>query len=337
LDEPVVVIVTEPEFYKAEQIFRDARGLHCVAAPAAEPELVEAIRRTGARAAIVGVQPYRDGLYAVLPNGGVLARFGVGHDGIDKAAATRAGILCTNTPDTLHQSVAELTMLLVLAASRHLPALASGMAQGAWRPQVGRELRGRSLAVIGRGRIGSVVMQIAREGFGMQVVCAGRGDDFAIAARDADFVSLHLPANAETHHFLNRETVAVLSPHAWVINTSRGSIVDEAALYDALASGRLAGAALDVFEREPYEPVDPSRDLRTLGNVIMTPHVGSNTVDANARMAARALRNVRLALMRNYASMDLLNPEVLEVLQESGNRNQDSGLGQDVGSGFSRT
>jgi phosphoglycerate dehydrogenase-like enzyme len=171
-------------------------------------------------------------------------------------------------------------------------------------------------------------MQIASEGFGMNVVCAGRGDDFAIAARDADFISLHLPANDETRHFLNREALAVLSPSAWVINTSRGSIVDESALYDALASGRVAGAALDVFEREPYEPVDPARDLRTLPNVILTPHIGSNTVQANARMASRALRNIGLAFVGDYSAMDLLNPEVREHLQGSGIGNQVSGLGQ---------
>ena len=322
MDEPVVVIVTEPEFYKAETIFAAAQGLRCVVAPAKEGELADVIRRTGAHAAVVGVLPYRDGLYAVLPKGGVVARFGVGHDGIDKAAATRAGILCTNTPDTLHQSVAELTMLLVLAAARHLPAVTAPLTSGRWQPRVGSEVRGRSLAVIGRGRIGTAVMQMANDGFGMNVVCAGRGDDFAIAARDADFISLHLPANADTRHFLNRETLAILSPQAWVINTARGSLIDEAALYDALVAGRIAGAALDVFEREPYQPADSARDLRTVPNVILTPHIGSNTAEANARMAARALHNIRLARAGDYASMDLLNREVVRVLKETGNRNQ---------------
>jgi phosphoglycerate dehydrogenase-like enzyme len=311
LEESIVVIVTEPEFEKAERVFAAPADLRCIAAPADEDHLASAIVRTGARAAIVGVQPYRDGLYAVLPRGGVIARFGVGHEGIDKGAATRAGLLCTNTPDTLHQSVAELTMLLVLAAARQLPAAVAG---GGWVPRTGYEVRGKTLAVIGRGRIGTAVMTMARDGFGMNVACAGRGDDFTIVARDADFVSLHLPANAGTHHFLNRETLAVLSPDAWVINTARGSLVDEAALYDALASGRIAGAALDVFEREPYEPVDPKRDLRRLPNVILTPHIGSNTVEANERMAARALRNIRLARDGAYPEMDLLNREVLAFL-----------------------
>jgi phosphoglycerate dehydrogenase-like enzyme len=314
LGEPIVVIVTEPEFRKAERILGSASEVRCVAAPADEPQLAAAIRDAGARAAIVGVQPYRDALYAALPRGGVIARFGVGHDGIDKAQATHAGILCTNTPGVLEQSVAELTMLLILAASRHLPEVTGRMANGEWHARTGGEIRGKSLAVIGRGRIGNAVMQAARDGFGMQVVCAGRNDDFTIAASDADFVSLHLPANADTHHFLNRERLAAMSPHAWIINTARGSVVDEAALYDALAAGRIAGAALDVFEREPYVPVDRAHDLRTLPNVILTPHIGSNTVDANARMAGRALRNVRLAAAGDYGQLDLLNPDVLVAL-----------------------
>lgn len=314
MGEPIVVIVTEPEFRKAETVFGRVSEVRCVAASSDEAQLATAIRDAGARAAIVGVQPYRDALYAALPRGGVIARFGVGHDGIDKAQATAAGILCTNTPGVLEQSVAELTMLLILAASRHLPEVTGRMAHGEWRPRTGGEIRGKSLAVIGRGRIGTAVMQMARDGFGMQVVCAGRNDDFAIAAGDADFVSLHLPANPDTHHFLNRETLAVMSPHAWIINTARGSVVDEDALYDALAGGRIAGAALDVFGREPYEPSDPARDLRTLPNVVLTPHIGSNTVDANGRMAARALRNVRLAGAGDYSQLDLLNPDVLGAL-----------------------
>ena len=314
MDESIVVIVTEPEFRKAEGVFGSAAAVRCLAAPADEAQLAAAIRDAGARAAVVGVQPYRDALYAALPRGGVIARFGVGHDGIDKAQATQAGILCTNTPGVLEQSVAELTMLLILAASRHLPEVTRYMANGEWRARAGGEVRGKSLAVIGRGRIGTAVMQAARDGFGMQVVCAGRNDDFTIAASDADFVSLHLPANPETHHFLDRERLEAMSPHAWIINTARGSVVDEGALYDALADGRIAGAALDVFEREPYVPVEPSRDLRTLANVILTPHIGSNTVDANARMAGRALRNVRLAMARDYVSMDLLNQEVRAAL-----------------------
>ena len=137
-------------------------------------------------------------------------------------------------------------------------------------------------------------------------------DDFAGAVREADYVSLHIPALPENAQFIDRDRLSLLPERAWLINTARGAVVDEAALYDAVADKRIAGAALDVYAREPYEPVDPGRDLRKLSAVILLPHVGSNTADANRGMAERALGNIRLAEAGDFAAMDLLNPEVLE-------------------------
>lgn len=311
MNQPITVIVTDTEFAKAERVFTSATNIRCVASPAGEDQLAAAIRETDARFVIVGILKYRDALYSALPRGGVIARFGVGHDGIDKALATRAGVLCTNTPGVLDQSVAELTMLLILSAARKLTVLSAEMNARVWAARHGTELSGKTLAVIGCGSIGGTVARIAGTGFGMKVRCAGRGDDFAEIVQDAHFVSLHMSGTADNRRFLNRERLATLSTHAWLINTARGSVVDEAALYDALAERRLAGAALDVFEREPYEPEDPARDLRTLPNVILTPHVGSHTPEASRRIAERALHNIGLAAAGDFAAMDLVNPEVL--------------------------
>ena len=138
--------------------------------------------------------------------------------------------------------------------------------------------------------------------------------DFAEAVDGADFVSLHIPATPSNAHFINRERLALLPQPAWLINTARGAVLDESALHDALREGRLAGAALDVFEREPYAPVASGKDLRELANAVLTPHVGSNTEDANVRMAERALRNIALAQRGEFQSMDLLNRDVLGPL-----------------------
>ena len=322
---PPTVVVTAPEFLRSENVFTATAEFSCVSAPPEEEALVAAIAETGARHAIVGGTVYRGRLYAALPRGSVLARYGVGHDGIDKALATRAGLLCTNTPDVLHQSVAELTMLLIGAAARHLLPVAGDLMQGRWEPRQGLELEGRTLAVIGCGTIGRAVARIASAGYGMRVVGYSRRgggagadrhfeqvtSDFAAAVRDADFVSLHIPAYPENVRFIGRDRLALLAPAAWLINTARGSVVDEGALHDALADGRLGGAALDVFEREPYEPVDRAHDLRALPNVVLIPHVGSNTVQASRRMAERALRNIRFGEAGDFARLDLLNPEVL--------------------------
>jgi phosphoglycerate dehydrogenase-like enzyme len=324
----VIVLVTEPEFYRAKAWFTGLPDLTCEAAPAGEAALADAIGRTGARYVVLGPAKYTDAVYRALPRGGVLARFGVGHDGVDKRRATDAGLFCTNTPGVLDDSVAEHAMMLVLAAARLVAWFDADMRRGTWRLREGVELRGRTLAVIGCGRIGRATARIAARGFGMRVVGYRRpgaflGDaqadfefvtsDFTAAVEDASFVSLHIASTPETFRFVNRERLAALRPGSWLINTARGAVVDEAALYDAIASGRIGGAALDVFEREPYQPVDATHDLRTLENVILTPHVGSHTAQANRRMAERAIENIRLAEAGRFTEMDLLNPEVLTV------------------------
>jgi phosphoglycerate dehydrogenase-like enzyme len=320
----VIVLVTETEFRRAPEVFESA-SVTCIATPADEESLAAAVAHHAARYVIVGSVKYVGTLYASLPRGGVIARFGVGHDGIDKEKATAAGLLCTNTPGVLDESVAELAILLMLAAARRLPALHDDVRRGLWSlGPSGIELRGKTLAVIGGGRLGQATARIASLGFGMRTIACRRApvggsaapfdsatNDFRAAVGDADFISLHINAEPANHHFIDRDRLAMMPPRAWLINTARGSVVDEAALYDALAGHRLAGAALDVFDREPYVPVDPSRDLRTLPNIVLAPHVGSHTREANRGMAERALRNVMLAEAREYQRMDVVNPEVL--------------------------
>jgi phosphoglycerate dehydrogenase-like enzyme len=320
----IVVAVTEFQYQKGKSVFAAAPGLRCLPVPPAEPELAEAIRASGARHAIVGANFYRDGLYQSIPRGGVLSRYGVGHENIDKSKATQAGIFCTYTPGVLSDSVAEHTLLVMAAAARHLPTFTAAMRSGQWSPVGGAELKGKTLVIVGAGAIGRAVARIAAFGFGMRVLgveIAPRppyegfesvSGDFDAAVAQADYVSLHIPGDAANANYLNADRLSRLPSHVWLINTARGSVVDEAALFDALSAARIRGAALDVFQHEPYRPVDEARDLRKLDNAILTPHVASNTADANRRVAERALRNIRLAEAGDFAAMDLLNREVLD-------------------------
>ena len=319
------IVVTEPEFVRPGTVFAARATLTCHVSPPDEASVAATIEAAGARHAIVGPRPYRDRLYDALGPGSVLARFGVGYDGLDLDRATQSGILCTNTPGVLDQSVAELSMTFIAAAARQLVPLHQSMASGAWAPVGGTELAGKTLAIIGSGRIGAATARIA-SGFSMRVIGCRRTaseteapppgfdaitPDYRRAVADADFVCLLIPGSAANRHFINRERLALIPPRAWLINTARGSVVDEAALFDALSARQIAGAALDVFEREPYEPADASRDLRTLDNVLLVPHIGSNTADANRRMSERAVRNVELGAAGRTGEMDLVNPEVL--------------------------
>ncbi|NLX20298.1 MAG: hypothetical protein GXY55_01325 [Phycisphaerae bacterium] len=324
------IAVAQLEYGKARRVFEAGagEGLICLSAPAQEEELARFIVEHRIQHAVVGVERYAGPLYDALPRGGVLARFGVGHDGIDKERATSRGILCTNTPGVLDDSVAELTVGLMLAAARHLPDVSAATGAGTWGPRVGSELRDKTLAVIGCGAIGRRVARIAARGLGMHVVgCevvpvdkerlrieygfAEIRDQFADAVADADYVTLHIPSTADTRHYVNHARLALMKPCSWLINTARGALVCEADLYDALSAGRITGAALDVFEHEPYQPIMPDKDLRQLPRVIMSPHIGSSTQEACDRMASRALTNIRMAEAGEFATMDLLNPAVL--------------------------
>ena len=320
-----VVLVTEPEYRKGEECFRTAAEVDCRSVPSEEHDLAAAVRDARVRYVIVGGRQYVGPLYESLPAGGVIARFGVGHDGIDKRQATAARLMCTNTPGVLDRTVAEHTMLLIAAAAKRLPLATTTMATGGWVMPPGQDLHGKTLAVIGCGGIGRSVARIAAAGYGMRVTgCMSPNasppariehfdsvtNDFARAVRDADFVSLHMPSRPDTFHFINRARLSHLNDRAWLINTARGAVVDEGALFESLSAGRIAGAALDVFAREPYIPDQGSGDLRSLANVILTPHIGSATSEANRRMAERALQNIRFAHAGDTERMDLVNRDV---------------------------
>ena len=339
-----LVLVTHGEYDKGKATFEAAasQGLRCVACPSAEAELAASVQSQNANAVIVGVVRYGDALYEALPKRGVIARFGVGHDGIDKDKATARGILVTNTPGVLNTAVAEHALWLIGGVAKRLSSLDKAMKAGLWEPVTGTELAGKTLAVVGLGGVGREVAKIAGLGFGMNVVACdlapkdmlpttlgladwaevahtiGLSDyttDVAQALAQADVVSVHIALTPETADFFDAEMFARIKPGAIFVNTSRGGVVDEAALFAALKEGRLAGAGLDVFGAEPYKPAVEGQDLRKLPNVVLTPHVASNTHEANARMARAALQNVADGLAGRYDALSLVNPEVLDALK----------------------
>jgi lactate dehydrogenase-like 2-hydroxyacid dehydrogenase len=319
---PETVLITQQQFDKAKEIFRSADGLNCEPAPAEEETLAGIVLSRNIRIVVVGVDPYRRVLYESLgkANGALIARFGVGHNNINKALAHQYGIIVTNTPGTLDTSVAEHAIWLMGNLARYICKHDSQFHAGNFIGHTGTELHEKTLGILGFGNIGKRVAAIAHFGFGMRVIAADSRplpssnqakfmaehgvehytSDSEQIFRQADFISIHLPSNAETRHFINATRLSWMKPGSYLINTARGDIVDEAALYDALSTGRLAGAALDVFENEPYQPVLPGKDLRRLENVILTPHIGSNTREANNRMAISCLENIRNFLSGHY-------------------------------------
>jgi lactate dehydrogenase-like 2-hydroxyacid dehydrogenase len=236
----------------------------------------------------------------------IVANVAVGYDNIDLPAVKRRGIVATNTPDVLTGAVAEFTWGMILAITRRLGESERLVRRGDWKGWgfdflTGTELAGKQLGVIGAGRIGRDVARRAAA-FDMRVVFGGRSGGGEIdghpvisigeALRTSDVVSIHVPLRPDTRQLIDRRALELMKPTAYLINTARGAVVDESALADALADRRIAGAALDVFEREPI--VHPR--LLTLENVVLLPHLGSATVETRTAMAELAARNVAAVL-----------------------------------------
>lgn len=236
-------------------------------------------------------------LFDAARNLRVVANFAVGVDNIDLDSAAARGIVVGNTPDVLTDATADLAFALLLATARRLPEAAADVTSGGWQTWeplgfLGLELRGARLCVVGPGRIGRAVAHRA-EAFGMTVEFVGRGSDLLAALSRADVVSLHAPLTLQTERLIDAEALAAMRRGAILINTARGGLVDQVALADALRSGHLAAAGLDVTTPEPLPPDDP---LLAAPNVLVLPHIGSATHAARTRMAERAVANVLAGL-----------------------------------------
>ncbi len=229
----------------------------------------------------------------------VIAQHAVGVNNIDLAAAARRGIVVTNTPGVLTDATADFTLALLLTLARRVLEGDRCVRQGqffGWHPLQlrGLALRGARLGIIGKGRIGNAVAQRAAA-FGMDVVHHNRSSGIPLSEllRTSDVVSIHCPLTPETHHLIESSTLAKMKPGAFLINVARGPIVDENALVEALQSGHLGGAALDVYEDEPR--LHPG--LLSLENVVLAPHLGSATTSARRKMAVMAATDL-VAVLR---------------------------------------
>ena len=250
----------------------------------------------------------------------VIANYGVGFEHIDLDAATRRGIPVSNTPGVLTETTADLAFALILATARRVVAGDQRVRQGKfqyWAPLLflGEEVNGKTLGIIGMGRIGKAVARRAA-GFGMRLLYHSRTplsplEEQELGAslqpleallREADFVTLHVPLTPHTRHLIGSRELGVMKDSAFLINTARGPVVDEAALVAALRQGQIRGAGLDVYEKEP----ELSPGLADLENVVLLPHLGSATVATRTRMAVMAAENL-LAGLRGDPPPNCLN------------------------------
>lgn len=257
-----------------------------------EEEMITLLAEADAAITLLS-DPLTRRVLASNPNLRMVANYAVGYNNIDVDAARDLHVTITNTPGVLTEATADLTIALILAITRRLIEGDNEVRRTAeciWEPLhlLGTGLQGKRLGIIGLGRIGQAVAQRAKA-FGVEVIGVRRGESLDELLATSDIVSIHAPLSRETHHLIDAPALAKMKPGAYLVNTSRGPLVDEAALCDALDAGHLRGAALDVYEREP----EVSKRLLTMSNVVLAPHIGSATEETRTAMARIAATDVR--------------------------------------------
>lgn len=251
-----------------------------------------------------------------------IANMAVGYDNIDVEAATERGIPVSNTPGVLTDATADLAWALLFAVARRIIPGDKFTRDGrfnAWGPMLflGADITGKTLGIVGAGRIGTAVA-MRSAGFGMRVLYHDPEPNQIIERdlgarkvvmdellKESDFISLHVTLTPRTRHLIGEREFGLMKPTAYLINTSRGPVVDESALLDALRNGQIAGAGLDVYENEPHV----TSGLRRQDNVVLLPHIGSATIETRTKMAAMAAENL-LAMMRGERAPNCVNPEI---------------------------
>jgi lactate dehydrogenase-like 2-hydroxyacid dehydrogenase len=278
----------------------------------------ELIGRAKGKDAIVSqlTDKFTAGVLQQLQGVRVISNVAVGFDNIDVPAATALGILVTNTPDVLTDTTADFAFALLLAAARRIPEAHAFALSGKWSRwsidmMVGHDVHHKTLGILGMGRIGQAMARRGA-GFSMRILYNDAASvDFPAefvskeqVLRESDFVSLHVPLTAETRHSIGESELRIMKPNAILVNTSRGPVIDEAALARALKEKWIAGAGLDVFEREP----EINADLRQCGNAVFAPHIGSASIETRLKMSMLAAENA-VAALEGRRPPNLLNPE----------------------------
>lgn len=285
-------------------------------APYDQESVVERLRSSDA--GIIDIEPYGEDIFSRIGDRPrILVRFGVGYDKVDLEAATRRGLAIARTTGANTLGVAEMALTLILSARRKVRLNQGCVEAGAWRKNVANETIGSTVGIVGFGAIGQALARLL-SGFSCKIVAYDPFPKEALMRqmgvelvgldelfKSSDAVSVHVPYSKETHGLVGERLLSLMKPTAVIVNTSRGNIIDEDALYDALTSGRIAGAGLDVYAREPL-PLESS--LLKLDNIILTPHVSSQTVESLWRIYAMSI-DIAADFFAGKGSPHILNPD----------------------------
>jgi len=317
------VLVTCPIAQQATQKLREIAEVKLN--PSAHPFTKEQLRKEVAdiNAIILGADKFDEELMAAAPRLKMIARYGVGYDNVDVKTATSRRMFVTYTPSVLSDAVADLTFALILALSRRITEADSYVKSGKWGRSpfpLGLDLARKTLGIVGLGHIGTKVIERARA-FNMSIIYydivrnkqaeekyGAKPVTLKELLKQSDYVSLHVPLTEKTEALIGKNELALMKSTAFLINTSRGPILDQQALYEALKEKKIAGAGLDVFQHEPIESNEP---MLKLSNVVLTPHMGSGTVETRLAMALMAVDDV-IRVLKGKDPTNVVNIELLE-------------------------
>ena len=301
------------------------RNGHCVVFPSDddlplnENKVVNLLRRQRADGVVVGAEPVTREILDGADTLRIIAKHGAGLDNIDVEYATRKGVAVVYTPDANVEAVAELTLGLIFSISRLIPCAYLSMKSGRWETFLGQEINRKVIGVLGTGKIGKAVIS-KLSGLNVKVVAHDLVQDQEVSRlpyveyvdlrklfTESDYLTIHVPLTSATRGLVSAEKLALMKPNSFIINTSRGEVIDEKALFDALKQKRIAGAAIDVWQTEP--PRGLSAELASLDNVIPTPHMGAYTREALYRMGHECATGI-VEFFEGRKPRNLANPEV---------------------------
>ncbi|MCC8027991.1 MAG: phosphoglycerate dehydrogenase [Clostridium sp.] len=284
--------------------------------PFSQEEVIKELQQ--ADAGIIDIEPYGEAVFSrIKESAKLLVRFGVGYDKVDLEAASRNGIAVARTTGANTTAVAEMALSLMLSCKRRIPKYQSRTRAGEWVKDIGHEMIGATVGIVGYGAIGRRLARLL-SGFDCRILAYDpfprkevmEEDGVELASMEellcqADAVSIHVPLTEDTYHMIDEKALGLMKPEAVIVNTARGGIIEEEALYHALKEGRLGAAGLDVFENEPLSPDSP---LLTLENAVLTPHVSSQTVESLWNIYKMAI-DISAGFFAGKGSPHILNPD----------------------------